>query len=90
MIVAGLAVFSQARRLPTPGDDEGAAMNDAATNPSGGEPGHYGPGYGEKPTDEDDAAAVAPAPSLETAIDAPAGLEPLTRRLDPDAPGAKP
>ena len=47
-------------------------------------PGHYGAGYGEK-----DPQDKAPAPTLPADdLTAPAGLEPIDRRLDPNAPAA--
>ena len=47
-------------------------------------PGRYGAGYGEK-----DPKDKAPAPTLPAAgFTAPAGLEPIDRRLDPNAPAA--
>ncbi len=53
-------------------------MNDAKTPPVAAEPGHYGRGYGEQrpPT------ASEPPPALESASDAPAGLEPIDAALD--------
>ncbi len=49
-----------------------------------GEPGHYGAGYGEQLPED---AATAP-PQAADDIAAPAGLEPIDRRLDPNAPEA--
>ncbi len=50
---------------------------------SEGEPGHYGAGYGEQiPAD-----ATSPSPPAAD-VTAPAGLEPIDRRLDPNAPEA--
>ena len=46
-------------------------------------PGHYGAGYGEQvPAD----AIPTPPRELEADVTAPAGLEPIDRRLAPDAP----
>jgi hypothetical protein len=48
-----------------------------------GEPGHYGAGYGERiPEDAGSTSRVADD------LTAPAGLEPIDRRLDPNAPAA--
>ncbi len=44
------------------------------SNASPGAPGHYGAGYGEKTPE----LPTAPDPALESADDAPAGLEPAT------------
>ncbi len=56
-------------------------MNDAKTSPVQAQPGHYGAGYGE----QQPAGTPEPPPALESARDAPAGLEPLDAGLDPDA-----
>jgi hypothetical protein len=62
-------------------------MNDPAAKPAENAPGHYGAAYGEQSA-ADTQPGAAPTPDLETPIDAPAGLEPITRSLDPDAPAA--
>ncbi|MEO7115668.1 MAG: hypothetical protein ABIZ18_07390 [Caldimonas sp.] len=60
-------------------------MDDPKTSPVPSQPGHYGAGYGERrPT-----TTTEPPPSLETAHDAPAGLEP-SDALDRSDDGASP
>jgi hypothetical protein len=59
-------------------------MNDAKTSAQGAQPGRYGAGYGE----QQPARSPEPPPALESARDAPAGLEPLDPGLDPASPPA--
>ena len=58
-------------------------MTKPSTPAPEGEPGHYGAGYGERRADD----ATGTPPSDDRT--APAGLEPIDRRLDPDAPPNK-
>jgi hypothetical protein len=51
------------------------------TSPPDAQPGRYGAGYGE----QQPAETPEPPPALESARDAPAGLEPRDAGLDPDA-----
>jgi hypothetical protein len=60
-------------------------MNESTKPSPGATPGHYGAGYGEQVRRDD---ATAPPPALDTATDAPAGLEPLVTGLDADVPGS--
>ncbi len=55
-------------------------MSDTKTTSTDPQPGHYGPGYGER----DATKTPEPTPGLESAKDAPAGLEPTDAPLDPD------
>jgi hypothetical protein len=58
-------------------------MNESTKPSPGATPGHHGAGYGEQVRRDD---ATAPLPALDTATDAPAGLEPLVAGLDAGAP----
>jgi hypothetical protein len=60
------------------------SMSTSSKTASEGAPGRYGAGYGEQvPKD------ATPAPTSPADVSAaPAGLEPIDRRLDPNAPAA--
>ena len=59
-------------------------MKDPTRTPPAAEPGHYGAGYGEQVPPA--TVPQPPQPLVDTDVTAPAGLEPIDRRLAPDAP----
>jgi hypothetical protein len=59
-------------------------MSTPSKTTPGGATGHYGTGYGERAPRDETPSLTLPADDLT----APAGLEPIDRRLDPNAPAA--
>ena len=53
---------------------------DPTSSPAEPAPGHYGPGYGERPA----TSTPQPPADLEQATEAPAGLEPRDALPEPD------